>query len=546
MNKTNQNIDFEINRIIELYKKGFLDEAKTHTIKLLQTNSNIAFLHNLLGAINYSQGNLYEAKISYKKATLVDKKYSEAFNNLGAVYIELNMFDNASEALFKAIKLNPNLIDAYINLGKLASKYKNYNQEIIYYQKALQIDPRSDIANNNLAAVYISKGDLANAKKYLENTLEINPKFYQALTNIGGIYLAEGDTEKAIIFYKKAIEINPDYAEAYRLLFDNLKINFEDPLIQKMIEIDNKSNISQKDKMHINFALAKVYENLDNYIQAYNYLLIGNKVRKLLLDYDIEQDKTLFNSIKLNYQKIDYKYDIIEKPNYFKTPIFIVGMPRSGTTLVEQIISSHSSVYGAGELTLVDEILAELKWNKVKIDKKFISDFREMYLKKISLIDTNKIIISDKMPINFRWLGIILSAIPEAKIIHTERNPKATMWSIFKHYFTSEGNGYAYDLNDIQGYYTMYKDLMSYWTEQFKGHIYSLDYEKLIQNQETVSKELINFLDLEWEKECLEFYNNKRSAHTASAAQVRKKIYQGSSNVWEKYESLLPKTFLKY
>ena len=546
MNKTSKNLEFEINQTIELYKKQNLIEAKKNTIQLLKTNSNIAFLHNLLGAISYSQGNLNEAKTSYKKATLVDKKYSEAFNNLGATYIELNMLDNAGESLFKAIKLNPNLIDAYINLGKLASRYKNYNQEIIYYQKALQIDPRSDIANNNLAVVYISKSDLVNAKKYLEKTLEINPKFYQALTNIGGIYLAEGDKEKAITFYKKAIETNPNYAEAYRLLSDNLKFDFKDPLIQKMIEIDNMSNLVQRDKMHINFALAKVHENLGKYNQSYNYLTNGNKARKLLLNYDIEEDKALFNSIKLNYQKIDYKYDIIEKPNYFKTPVFIIGMPRSGTTLVEQIISCHSNIYGAGELTLVDEILVELKWNKVKIDKKFINDFREIYLKKISLINTNKIIISDKMPINFRWLGIILSAIPEAKIIHTERNPKATMWSIFKHYFTSEGNGYAYDLNDIQNYYIMYKDLMSYWTEQFRGHIYSLDYERLIQNQEMVSKELISFLDLEWEKECLEFYKNKRSAHTASAAQVREKIYQGSSNAWRKYESLLPESFLKY
>ena len=181
-----------------------------------------------------------------------------------------------------------------------------------------------------------------------------------------------------------------------------------------------------------------------------------------------------------------------------------------------------------------------------KTDGHFINDFREMYLKKISLIDTNRIIISDKMPINFRWIGIILLAIPEAKIIHTERNSKATMWSIFKHYFTSEGNGYAYDLTDIQNYYIMYKDLMSYWTEQFRGHIYLLDYERLIQNQEMVSKELIDFLDLKWEKECLEFYKNKRSAHTASATQVREKIYQGSSSAWEKYKSLLPESFLKY
>ena len=546
MNETNRNLKFQINHIIDLYKKGSLEEAKNSTLHLLKTNSNVAFLHNLLGAINYGLNNLDEAKNNYKKATLIDKNYSEAFNNLGAVLIELNILDQAQENLYRALKLNSNLIDTYINLGKLSSKHKNYNQEIIYYKKALEINPKSDIANNNIAAVYISKGDLVKAKNFLEKTVQINPKFFQALTNIGGIYLAEGDKETAIKFYKKAIEVNPNYAEAYRLLADNCKIDLKESIMLQMLKINKKNDLILKDKMHINFALGRVYDNLDKNSLAFNHYTIGNRIKKKLLKYNIKKDREIFNLIKLNYKKIKYRYENIEKFNNFKTPVFIVGMPRSGTTLVEQIISSHSGIYGAGELSIVEEILVEIEWKKAKTDKKFIETFREKYLKKITTIDTEKLVISDKMPTNFRWLGIILSAIPEAKIIHTTRDPKATMWSIFKHYFTSDGNGYAYDLHDTLQYYSMYQDLMLFWNKHFFNQIYICNYEKLVANQEIVTRELINFLDVDWEKDCLEFYNNKRITHTASATQVRKKIYQGSSDEWQKYRDLLPNSFLKF
>jgi len=187
-----------------------------------------------------------------------------------------------------------------------------------------------------------------------------------------------------------------------------------------------------------------------------------------------------------------------------------------------------------------------LNWNNEKIDSKFIESFRSLYLGELSNIETDKMLIADKMPLNFRWLGIIQSAIPEAKIIHVERNNKASMWSIYKKYFTSDGNSYAYDLNDIQEYYKMYIELMSFWNSNFSNCIYSLNYEKLTENQEQVSKELIKFLNLDWEQECLEFENNKRLLYTASASQVRKKMYQGSSNEWKNYKHLLSESFLNF
>ena len=542
----NKNLELQINQIIEIFNKGLLDRAKNETIRLIKTNFNIPFLHNLLGLINHSQNNLNEAKSNYKKAIQLDKNYSIAFNNLGGLLIDLNSLEEARESLLKANRLDPKLIDAYINLGKLEGKLKDYNQEIIYYQKALEIDPNSDIVNYNLSAAYISKSDFHTAKKYLKKTIDINPKFYKALTNMGGVFLAEGNKEKAISYFNKAIDNNSNNAEAYRLLSDNIEFTSADALVERMIEVAKKSINFKKNLMHINFALGKAFDDLKKFDEAFNYFMNGNKIRKELSNYTLDSDKKLFKSIRSNFKKIDCKHERKKNINHSKIPIFIVGMPRSGTTLVEQIISCHSNIFGAGELTLVDDILIKLNWNNEKIDSKFIESFRSLYLGELSNIETDKMLIADKMPLNFRWLGIIQSAIPEAKIIHVERNNKASMWSIYKKYFTSDGNSYAYDLNDIQEYYKMYIELMSFWNSNFSNCIYSLNYEKLTENQEQVSKELIKFLNLDWEQECLEFENNKRLLYTASASQVRKKMYQGSSNEWKNYKHLLSESFLNF
>ena len=190
---------------------------------------------------------------------------------------------------------------------------------------------------------------------------------------------------------------------------------------------------------------------------------------------------------KVDYLKRKLRLNKNDNSTLLKTPIFILGMPRSGTTLTEQIIASHSKVYGGGELTLVEESLIELDWKKNIVDKKFIKNFRELYSEKLCSIKTSKTLISDKMPGNFLWIGIILASMPEVKIIHTKRNTQATMWSIFKSYFTSDGNGYAYNLDDIYflnkklvqlGYYliVLYNQqlLTFYYQGQTKHHLYHL------------------------------------------------------------------------
>ncbi len=537
------NLQNQINKIVEFYRKGQLKEAKNIATKLIKTNSNVAILHNLLGAINKNLEDLHSAKLNFRKATNINTNYADAFSNLGTVLIELNDFEEAKKNLLKAIQINPQQIEAYISLGKLCSKLYLYQQEVEYYLKALEINPNSDTANNNLASVYMNQGKLVEAKKIFEKVIILNPNAYKAFNNIAGIFLAEGDKDKATSYIKKSIVLNPKYAAAYRALSNNIKFKKNDQLIFRMEAIFNDKSTNIKDKMLISFALGKAFNDIKNYKLSFSYYKTGNHIRKDLLGYNLNQDRNKFEFIKSTFNNSFQKLNEKKKPTSLKIPIFILGMPRSGTTLVEQIISSHSKVHGGGELTYVDQSLIELDTKKNTIDSKFIEDFRLLYLKKLSSIKTSKTIITDKMPGNFLWVGLILDSMPEVKIVHTQRNAQATMWSIFKSYFTSDGNGYAYNLEDIYAYYKMYKELMHLWHTKYPNQIYILDYEKLTLNQEKFSRELINFVGLDWEDNCLEFYKTRRIAHTASASQVRQKMYQGSSDEWIKYQSLLPDYF---
>jgi hypothetical protein len=224
-------------------------------------------------------------------------------------------------------------------------------------------------------------------------------------------------------------------------------------------------------------------------------------------------------------------------------PIFIVGMPRSGTSLLEQIISSHNKVFGAGELEYMRDIISPIfenyiTSNKKKIQKDDLLLIRQKYLDSLSSLNINENIIIDKMPLNFRLIGFIFASFPEAKIIHIKRDAIATCWSNYKHYFP-KGNGFTHSYNDLVEYYSLYIELMDYWHKLFPNKIYDISYEKLTKNQIQETKNLLKYCDLKWDENCLNFHHNKRPVLTASSSQVRQNIYQGSSDIWKKYESYI-------
>ena len=295
---------------------------------------------------------------------------------------------------------------------------------------------------------------------------------------------------------------------------------------------------SEKNRCHICFALAKAYEDLEEFARAFRLYAEGNALRKKELCYDKAQDKQLFERLRQNYQLIS---DAVE-PEIVATehaPIFIVGMPRSGTTLVEQIISSHPSVTGAGELRFVSQFGSPIAVGQIPANAEALTTFREEYLNSIKQRSEGNAIVTDKMPQNFRYLGLITAALPEAKIIHVKRDPAAVCWANYTQYFVSDTVGYCYSLDDILHYHELYQDIMKYWHQALPGKIYDLDYELLTENQEEESRKLISHLRLSWDDACMSPQENERAIATASFAQVRQKMYQGSSERWKRYRPYL-------
>jgi len=372
--------------------------------------------------------------------------------------------------------------------------------------------------------------------------------------NIANVYITIGNFNEAIKYLNESIKLNPNFTTAHRSLSRVTKYTkknshlFQLENLFKKLESNDDTN-----KMDIAFALGKANEDIGEIDKSFQYYEIANKINRSKINFSIVEEKKYFDEIKKTYtNNLFSKYKKFAVNN--KSSIFIVGMPRSGTTLIEQILSSHKKVYGADEVIylpkLVDEYFGQNKLNLFlqevfDFDKENLTKVAEEYILLMKSISGNSEKTTDKLPANFLNIGLIKLILPESKIIHCCRNPKDNIFSIFKNHFTSNKITFASDLDETVEYYNLYIDLMNFWNKLIPNFILNLKYEDLVKDTEIEVKKLLNFCELPWEKNCLEFYKNKRPIKTASDTQVRNKIYATSVNKWKKYERYLEKYYDK-
>jgi tetratricopeptide (TPR) repeat protein len=530
----------QLDEVMKLYSSGQMSNALAAISLLIEAFPNEPLLFNINGACYSEIGPIESAIDSFEKAIALKPNYLEAHYNLGAAYQRIHQLDNAIECYEKAITLKHAYPEAHNNLGIIMLERNQLDIAVKSFEWAVAYSPNYAEAYNNLGAVFQELNQFDKAIEQYKKAIIINPEYAQAFNNLGCSCEILGFKDEALIHYEKAIACNPKFAEAYRNLSNIKKFTEKDPQIGQMQSLNSSSDVSLSEKVQLNFALAKVNENLGNNDKFFKFLNEGNRLRKQELNYSFTESKN-FHSILLKVFSAPLP---LMKKSSLKTsnirPIFIVGMPRSGTSLVEQIIASHHNVHGAGELTNFKEIISpilesHLNQNKEAFLIKDLLSIRKQYLDSLSRLNVLETVITDKMPTNFRLIGFILSAFPEAKIIHLKRDARATCWSIYKHYFSS-GNGFTFNQDDLAKFYALYRELMDFWHELFPGKIYDINYEKLTTNQKDETKKLLEYCDLEWDENCLNFHTNKRAIKTASASQVRKKMYQGSSEDWKKYE----------
>ena len=531
----------EIQSVFALYSNGQIQEALDAVETLTKDYPNESLLYNISGACYKQIGQLEEAFKSFQKAVALKPDYAEAQYNLGVTIHELGQMDSAIKCYERALAIQHAYPNAHNNLGQILLESGQPDAAMNHFEWAVAYQPEFSEAHNNLGSSLLALRQVNTAVTHYEKAIAIKPDYQLAYNNLGIAYQRLGEIDKAFKSFERALAIKSDYAKAHHNLSSLKKYTKSDKQIVEMESLLSIKDLSQSDRIFICFALAKAYENLGKQEELFKVLHEGNQLRKKELKYSIEKSEN-HNSI------IKKLFNSSPKPlsNQASTirPIFIVGMLRSGTSVVEQIISSHHEVYGAGELKNLTQIIIpilreHLTNDKTKLSKKTFLSIRKQYLESLSRFNTSENVITDKWPLNFRSIGFILSAIPEAKIIHLKRDARATCWSIYKHYFSDTGNGWAYNFDDLAEFYKLYSELMRYWHEMFPGKVYDISYEDLTTNQEDETRKLLEYCELEWDQNCLDFHKNKRAVDTASVLQVRQKMYQGSSEAWKEHEEYL-------
>jgi tetratricopeptide (TPR) repeat protein len=526
---------------VALYDAGQVAEAVASYREALKVRPAYAEAHNNLGNALTDLGQSEAALASFNSALQINPRYSEAYCNMGDTLRSLGKAEEATRCFETAIQIRPDYAKAYCGLGASKNDQGLHKQAIESLRKAIQLQPDFAVAYCNLGNALSDLGSHDEAMVSYREALKINPDFAEVHSNLGNSLCEFGLYEEAIASYTRALELRPDFAEAHNNLSRLKTYTKEDPQIVEIQKRMMDEALTESGRMHLSFALGKVYEDLGDVDQSFSHLLQGNRLRKKAFGYDINRDRKLFEQIKLLFNADSLQAGSIVESNsrFTRQPIFIVGMPRSGTTLTEQILASHSQVWGGGELEALGRILTPVMQQAITSPGRHIPfetfvNCRDGYLADLESLPATAPYVTDKMPQNFRWAGFLLTTMPDVKIINVRRDPPASCWSMFKMQF--RGHGYSNDLVDLANYYKLYFDLMGFWSEEFPGRIYDLDYEALTRNQESETRKLLEFCELDWEEQCLEFYKTKRAVRTPSGRQVRQKMYTGSSEAWRKYE----------
>jgi Flp pilus assembly protein TadD len=484
------------------------------------------------------------------KAIKLKPDDAEAFYNRAKLLFGSGKFEEALENFNKAIELKPDYFEAYANCGVLFSKSGQFDKAIENFNEAIRLKPDLAVAYSNRGNALSESGKTEEALASYDKAVQLKPDYANAFYNRGNVQSSLGLFDAALESYNEAIRLVPDYAEAYfnRSCLDEYSQMSDVDLdfLEKQVK---RKDLTSADLKNYYFALANACERAGNYARHFELLLEGNRLRRREINFDIARERNVCETIKALFpERKDADPPPADTSNTSLTPVFIVGMPRSGTSLVEQIIASHSQAYGAGELARLRQIIRPIISSATEIEnpdknailrQKIEHRINSDYLGYLQNLNRPERLITDKMPSNFMFVGLILSAIPSAKIIHVQRSPMAVCWSIFKHNFSGEGNGYGYDMDELAEYYLLYHDLMEFWKTRFPDMIYQLDYEELTENQKIETRRLLDYCGLDWEQSCLDFHASKRDVKTASQVQVRKKMYQGSSSAWMNYEQQL-------
>jgi len=523
-----------------LLDAGRFDDAQASYTQALRLKPDLAEAHLNLGNVLRSRAQFEDAVASYRRALGIKADYAAAHSNLGDALRDLGRLEESAVSCRRALHIEADNAGAHNSLGNALLDLGRLDEAQACYRRALALRPGLAAAHLNLAIVLRLQGRTADAQACCGRALGIQADCAAAMTLLAELHADQGRFSQAQALFERALSIEPELPEAWAGMAQLRKMTGGDAGWLAEAERIAGKPLPPRREVYLRFALAKCFDDIKDFPQAFSNVRRANELTQLYaVKYDRRQQTESVDLIigacgreSLNQARIG--------ANMSSRPVFIVGMPRSGTSLAEQILASHPDVFGAGELAFwVSASAAHGSAAPAAGMNGVLQKLADDYLSLLKNRSADALRVIDKMPANFLCLGLIHAALPNARIIHMRRNPIDTCLSVYFQHFKS-GHAYANDLADLKHYYTEYLRVMGHWHRTLPADaILDVPYEDLVDDQETWSRRMLQFIGLEWDPKCLDFHLTDRTVMTASKWQVRQKMSKSSVERWRNYEKYL-------
>ncbi len=502
----------KLEQATRLFAQGQFREAEKQAQSLLQENSRDVNAALLLARIAINARCYDDAEQLLVRITEMAPGFIAAWHDLGSVLKELNRFEEAVEALKEAVRLDPNNAVTHYFFGAALAMAAQPEAAIEAYQKAVDIDP-------DLSGAYIG---------------------------LGHVLKTVGDQEGGVLAYRRAIALRPDFGETYYSLSNLKTFRFSDDEIADMEVRIGNSALPVDCQVHFAFTLGKAFEDKSDYESAFRYYELANRRHRETIAYDPVQTEVAHEKMKTTFSAQFFEEHARNGGGCMSPdPIFILGLPRSGSTLLEQILASHSQVDGTSELPDISMIAQSVTSKPLRrtfpismpdLTAEEVRGLGLQYLRQTQRHRGSAPFFTDKMPNNFAYVGFIKTILPNAKIIDARRHPMDSCVGCFKQHF-AKGQTFTYDLFELGEFYLEYDQLMKHWDAVLPGQVLRVQYEDVVSDLETQVKRILAFCELGFEESCVKFHETKRAVRTASSEQVRQPIYQGSLATWKRFGS---------
>ncbi len=540
----------QFQQALQLHQRGNIAAAREIYLQLQATDPGNPEVLHYLGLTEYQSGNLEKAIELIGGAIQLSQKEPNYYSNLAMCYADKGQNEEAEKNYRAALKFDSRLIPALIGLGSLLGKQGKFKESEQYLSSVAKKQPNHVTANVNYALTLQKLGKHQQALIYAKKAVKIDPNNAVSQNNLGTIYQDLGEFSEAQKCFRKALSLNPGFGKAFYNLSHTKKFSEDDEdmqLVTQSEQFANSANVDTNNRISFHFGLGKIFDDLKLWDRAFRQFKLGNSLVNVA--YDPNYIKANHDNIARHFNQ-QWMVEHNELGNRDVSPIFIVGMPRSGTTLLEQILTSHADVYSIGESQAIPDLTNVMSsivkseepypYCADKLDNNSVTELVNRYLeiaRESEFYKPEKRSV-DKMTTNYMHLGFIVTLFPNAKIIHCTRDALDVCLSCYFQDFTDRP-GFAYRQENIGHFYNEYERIIRHWQETLSDHIVDISYEDIINDTESTIRTMLGFCDLPWDDNCLAFYESSRQIATASKWQVKQPIYKRSLNRWKNYESHL-------